>query len=800
MNRNIKKIAVLGSGVMGSRIACHFANVGVQVLLLDIIPKELTAEEQKKGLTLDHTTVRNRIVNTALESTLKANPAALYKKSFSARIKTGNFEDDFAKIADCDWVIEAVVENLAIKKSVYDKVEQFRKPGTLVSSNTSGIPITLMAEGRSEDFKKHFAGTHFFNPPRYLKLLEIIPTAHTTPEVLDFYTRFGDVILGKTVVICKDTPAFIANRVGIYGIMEILHATQKVGLTVEEVDKLTGPVLGRPKSATFRTGDVVGLDTLVNVANNLSAALAHDEARHLFKLPDFLQKMIENKWLGDKTGQGFYKKVKNDKGESEILSLNLQTLEYGPQIKSKFATLEATKTIDDPRKRLKMLVAGQDKAGEFYRITFSGLFAYIANRIPEISDDLYKIDDALKAGFGWEIGPFEMWEAIGLSEGIALIEQHQHKVAAWITDMQAAGITTFYKWENGKKMCYHIASKTFKTIPGTEAFIFLDSTRHTQKIWSNAGATLHHIGDGVLNLEFHSKMNTLGSEVIEGINKSIDIAEKDYTGLVIANEGANFSVGANLALLLMYAMEQEWDEIHQMVAVFQKTMMRARYSSIPVVVAPHNMTLGGGCELSLHADAIVAHAEWYVGLVEFGVGLIPAGGGSKEFTLRAHDEYTQGDNEFNNLQQYYMNIAMAKVATSAHEAAEMKILRPNDKIVINRNRQIAEAKQKVLEMAHNGYLRPIERTDIKVQGKSGLAMFYTGAGSMLRGQYISEHDMKISQKLAWVMCGGDLSYPQNVSEQYLLDLEREAFVSLCGERKTLERIKHMLDTGKPLRN
>lgn len=800
MNRNIRKVAILGSGVMGSRIACHFANIGVEVLLLDIVPKELTADEQAKGLTLENNKVRNRIVNAALESTLKANPAALYKASFASRIKTGNFDDDMPKIAEVDWILEAVVENLNIKKSVYDKVEQYRKQGTLVSSNTSGIPISLMAEGRSDDFKKHFCGTHFFNPPRYLKLFEIIPSPHTDPEVVKFHLHYGDLFLGKTTVLCKDTPAFIANRVGIYGIMEILHATEKLGLTVEDIDKLTGPVLGRPKSATFRTGDVVGLDTLVNVSNNLNAVLAHDEAKDLFKLPAFLQKMIENKWLGDKTGQGFYKKTKNEKGETEILSLDLKTLEYKPQVKTKFATLDQTKTIDEPKQRLKVLVAGQDKAGEFYRLTFGGLFSYVSNRIPEISDEIYKIDDALKAGFGWEVGPFEMWEAIGIKEGATLIETAGKKSAPWVAEMLSAGHTQFYKWENGKKMYYDITAKTYKVIPGTEAFIFLDSTRKTNKVWGNAGATLHDLGDGVLNLEFHSKMNTMGSEVIEGVNKAIDIAEKDFRGLVIANEGANFSAGANLALLLMYAMEQEWDEINMMVNTFQKTMMRARYSSIPVVVAPHNMALGGGCEMSLHADVLVAHAELYIGLVEFGVGLIPAGGGSKEFTLRASDAYGKGDIETNILQNYFMNIAMAKVATSAYEAAEMKIIRPQDKIVVNRNRQIAVAKEEVIELANAGYTRPLERKDIKVQGKGGLAMFYVGASSMLRGGYISEHDEKISKKLAWIMCGGDLSYPQLVSEQYLLDLEREAFVSLCGERKTLERIQHMLNTGKPLRN
>jgi len=799
MNRTIKKVAVLGSGVMGSRIACHFANIGLDTLLLDIAPKEITAEEQAKGLTLDNKNIRNKIVNAALDATLKSNPAPLYKKSFVNRIKTGNFEDDMKLIADCDWVIEVVVENLAIKKIVFEQVEKYRKPGTLITSNTSGIPIHLMLEGRSEDFQKHFCGTHFFNPPRYLKLFEVIPTTKTDQAVVDFFMHYSDLFLGKTPVLCKDTPAFIANRVGIYSIMEILAVAQKLEISVEDVDKLTGPILGRPKSATFRTGDVVGLDTLVKVADNLYADLPNDEAKELFKLPDYLQKMIENKWLGDKTGQGFYKKNKTADGKTEILSLDIASMTYKAQVKSKFATLDQTKTIDDLKERIKVLVKGQDKAGEFYRLTLSGLFSYVSHRIPEISDQLYKIDDALKAGFGWEIGPFEIWDTIGTKEALIMMEQAGKKPAAWVSEVIKSG-EGFYKTENGKRLYYDITAKSYKVIPGTEGFIILDNIRKTNKVWGNTGATLFDIGDGVLNLEFHSKMNTLGAEVVEGINKAIDVAEKDFRGLVIANDGANFSVGANLAILMMYALEQEWDEINMMVNKFQKTMMRARYSSIPVVVAPHNMAFGGGCEITLHSDVAVAHAETYIGLVEFGVGLIPACGGSKEFTLRASDAFEDGDIEYNTLKNFYMNIAMAKVATSAHEAMDLKILRSTDKIVINKNRQISVAKEEVLELANAGYTRPVERKDIRVQGKGGMAMFYTGASSMLRGGYISEHDAKISNKLANIMCGGDLSYPQLVSEQYLLDLEREAFVSLCGEKKTLERIQSMLSTGKPLRN
>lgn len=799
-HRTIKKVAILGSGVMGSRIACHFANIGMQVLLLDIVPKELNDAEKAKGLTMEHPAFRNRIVNDALTNTLKANPAPLYDTAFVSRITTGNFDDNMKDIASCDWVLEAVVENLAIKKIVYEKVEQFRKPGTLITSNTSGIPMALMSEGRSEDFQQHFCGTHFFNPPRYLRLLEIIPGPKTKPEVIDFLMHYGDLFLGKTTVLCKDTPAFIANRIGIYSMMEALHVILELGLTVEEVDKLTGPVIGHPKSATFRTMDVVGLDTLINVSNGLSAGLPNDEAKALFALPELLKKMQENKWLGDKTGQGFYKKTKNEKGATEILSLNLQTMEYGPQQKVKFAALEMTKTIEDLKPRFKVLMSAPDKAGQFYKRTFLGLFKYVSYRIPEISDELYRIDDAMRTGFGWELGPFEIWDAVGVEKAVQWMQEGGATPAAWVGEMLAAGNKSFYKTENGKRLYYDIPSKSYKVIPGTESFIILDALRSNKAVWKNAGATLHDIGDGIVNLEFHTKMNTLGGEVVDAINKSIGIAEKDFRGLVIGNDGANFSAGANLALVLMYAVEQEYDEIDFMIRAFQTTMMRARYSSIPVVVAPHNLTLGGGCELTLHADHVQAFAETYIGLVEFGVGLIPAGGGTKELTLRVSDSFEDGDIQLNNLKNAYMHIAMAKVATSAQEAKAMNILRRGDGISLNRSRLIADAKAAAIDLANAGYTQPTPRKDIKVLGKQALGMFVAGANSMVAGKYISEHDRKISEKLAYIMCGGDLSAPTLVSEQYLLDLEREAFLSLTGEKKTLERIQSILTSGKPLRN
>lgn len=799
MKRRIAKVVVLGSGVMGSRIACHFANIGVQVLLLDIVPKEPNDQEKAKGLTLESKSVRNRIVNDALLAAVKSNPSPLYDPAFAQRIETGNFDDDMSRIAEYDWVLEAVVENLDIKKKVFEQVEKFRKPGTLITSNTSGIPMHDMSEGRSEDFRKHFCGTHFFNPPRYLQLLEIIPNPATDPEVIDFLMHYGDRFLGKTTVLCKDTPAFIANRVGIYSMMEGLSVMTQLGLTVEEIDKLTGPVIGRPKSATFRTIDVVGLDTLTKVARNLSN-LPNDEKKDIFIVPEILNKMEANKWLGDKTGQGFYKKTKDASGKTEILALDLQTLEYKQQGRPKFATLEATKTIDGLKDRFKVLLSGSDKAADFYRKTFLGLFEYVSKRIPEISDELYRIDDAMKTGFGWELGPFETWDALGLERSMKLFEKEGKKPAAWVEEMLAAGNKSFYKVENGLKSYYDVASKSYKVIPGTESFIILDNYRERKPVFQNSGVTLHDIGDGILCLEFHTKMNTLGGEVIEGINRAISIAEKDYRGLVIGNQGPNFSAGANLALVLMYAVEQEYDEIDFMIRSFQNTMMRARYSSIPVVVAPHHLTLGGGCEITLHADHVQALSETYIGLVEFGVGLIPAGGGTKELTLRVSDSFEDGDIQLNNLKNAYMNIAMAKVATSAHEAKAMNILRRGDGISVGPRMQLTDAKNAAIALADAGYTQPKQRKDIKVLGRQALGMFHAGAHTMVSGKYISEHDRKISEKLAYIMCGGDLSSPTLVSEQYLLDLEREAFLSLTGEKKTLERIQSILTSGKPLRN
>ena len=801
MNKKINKVAVLGSGIMGSRIACHFANIGVEVLLLDIAPKELSPEETAKGLTLENPAVQNRIVNAALQNAIKTNPSPVYTKKVVNKITTGNFETDMSRIAGVDWIIEVVVENLDIKKKVFEQVEQFRKAGTLITSNTSGIPIHLMTEGRSDDFKANFCGTHFFNPPRYLRLLEIIPTPDTKPELVDFLMHYGDKFLGKTTVLCKDTPAFIANRVGVYSMMALLHLVEKLDLTVEEVDKFTGPALGRPKSATFRTSDVVGLDTMIKVSKGLYDNCPDDKAHDLFKLPDYVVKMEANKWLGDKTKQGFYKKTKTADGKTEILALDLKTLEYRVQQKVKSATLELTKPIENVRDRMKVFAAGKDKAAEVFRHSFFGLFEYVSDRIPEIADELYRIDDALRAGFGWDLGPFEVWDAVGIKESLEGMIKYGHEAAAWVHEMLAAGHTTFYKVEDGVKKYYDIPTKSYKALPGADSFIILDNIRTTKTIWKNSGASILDLGDGILNVEFHSKMNTIGGDTLQAINKAIDLAEKDYRGVVIGNDGANFSAGANVGMIFMMAVEQDWDELNMAIRAFQNTSMRIRYSSIPVVVAPHNLTLGGGCEFSLHADHVQLNAETYMGLVEFGVGVIPGGGGTKEFALRASDEYKDDQIVQNVLKDRFLTIGMAKVSTSALEAYELGYLQKDKfSVSMNRSRLIADAKAKAIELADAGYTQPVRRKDIRVLGKQGLGIVYAGANTMYSGHYISEHDKKISEKLGYVMCGGDLSSPTEVTEQYLLDLEREAFLSLCGERKTLERIQSIVTKGKPLRN
>jgi 3-hydroxyacyl-CoA dehydrogenase len=792
MKRTIKKVAVLGSGVMGSRIACHFAGVGLQTILLDMVPKGF--EESTKPAE------RNKLVNDALTAAIKSNPSPVYTKDVIKKITTGNFTDNMKDIASCDWVIEVVVERLDIKQLIFEQVEKFRKPGTLITSNTSGIPISMMAEGRSDDFKKHFCGTHFFNPPRYLRLLEIIPTKYTDQSVVDFLMNYGDLYLGKTTVLCKDTPAFIANRVGVFGMMSIMNLMDKMKLTIDEIEALTGPLIGRPKSATFRTGDVVGLDTLVKVAKGVAENCPDDEAKDIFAIPSWLNKMLENNWLGDKTGQGFFKKNKGAGGEKEILTLNLQTMEYGPRVKPKFASVEAAKPIDDLKTRLKMLCSSTDKAGEFYKQFHYSLFSYISHRIPEISDELYRVDDAMMAGFGWEIGAFESWDVLGVAKTVDAMKAAGYKVAPWVDEMIASCATSFYKIENNKRVCYDPASKSYKVIPGGDAFIVMKNFEN-QTVWKNAACRTYHLGDDVLGLEWSTKMGSIGGEVLEGIQKTIALAEEKYKGVVIANDAAQFSAGANVGMIFMLAIEQEYDELDMAIRMFQNTMMRARYSSIPVVVAPHGLALGGACELSLHSDKVCAAAETYIGLVELGVGLIPGGGGTKEFVLRAADEMHEDEPETITLKNRFLSIATAKVATSAKEGFEMGVFRKGlDEVVMNQGRRIAEAKKSVIEIYDSGYVAPTQRNDVKVLGRSALGALLAGINGMKTAGYATEHDSVVAKKLAYVMCGGDLSEPTLVTEQYLLDLEREAFLSLCGEKKSLERIQSVLKGGKPVRN
>lgn len=794
--RRIHKVAVLGSGVMGSGIACHFANIGLEVLMLDILPADLREEEKQVKA------ARNRIANNALQAAVKSKPAPLYDAAFVSRITTGNFEDDFQKIKDCDWVIEVVIERLDIKKQVFEKVDKHRKPGSLVSSNTSGIPINLMLEGRSEDFKKHFCGTHFFNPPRYLRLLEVIPTPETSSEVIDFFMDYGDVYLGKRTVLCKDTPGFIANRVGVYSMAKIYQLTAELGLQLDDADKLTGPAIGRPKTGTFRLGDLVGHDTAAKVIEGLRQNCPNDEQVASFYIPKYLQFLLDNKFLGNKSGQGFYKKTdqKDASGKPVILQLNLETLEYEPKSKTDLPSLSVSKQIDELPRRVQAVFNSEDKGGALVRQSLLGLFAYVSNRIPEISDTLYSIDDAMRAGYAWELGPFEYWDVIGLEKGIQLAENQGEKIAPWVKEMVSAGFTSFYKREKGKRYFYNQQSKNYEAIPGAESFIILDNFRDQKPVHTTSETVLHDIGDGVLCLEFTSKMNAIGEGILRGMNDAVNIAEEgDWKGLVIGNNAQNFTVGANLMMIAMLAYQQEWDELNMAVNLFQQTTMRCRYSSIPVVAATQGYVFGGGCETIMHCDSAICAAESYIGLVEVGVGLIPGGGGTKEFALRTSESFKEGDVQIPTLIESFKTIATAQVATSAYEAFRYGYLTPKDEVCVNTSRNIGEAKKKVLELTEN-YTQPIQKSDILVLGRQGLASLYVAANELRLGNWASEHDIKIAHKIAWVLCGGDLTGAQKVSEQYLLDIEREAFLSLCGEQKTLERIQQMLQTGKPLRN
>jgi 3-hydroxyacyl-CoA dehydrogenase len=808
MQRIIRKIAVLGSGIMGSRIACHFANIGLQVWLLDRVPSSLSLQEEKKGLRLNDAMVRNRIVRESLENTLKSQPSPVYTSHVASRIHLGNFEDDLAQIQSCDWVIEAVIEDLSIKRQLYESVEPYRKMGTLISTNTSGIPIGQLVEGRSEDFKSHFCGTHFFNPPRYLPLLELIPGPQTKPDVIEFLEQYAAKWLGKTAIVCKDTPAFIGNRIGIYSMLAAAHLVDIMGLTIEETDKYTGPVIGHPKSATFRTADVVGLDTLSKVAQGIYQEVPQDEARALFLLPTYVQTLLDKGALGEKTKEGFYKKVKNPDGSSEIQVLDIHTGSYRSQKKFQSATLQSIKELTDLKQRVRVMTQGQDHAGRFFNAFHYGLFEYVSHRVPEITDSFYRIDEAMRAGFGWELGPFELWDALGVQQTVAAMQKAEKllpgqngKVAPWILEMLEAGFSHFYKNEDGQRWAYDPLTRSYQPMKGMRPPVVLSLLSETQIVWKNAGVTLCDLGDGILNIAFHSKMNSIGGEVLAGIHKGLDLAESTYRGVVITNDGALFSAGANIGLLFMLALEQEYDELHLAVHQFQQTSMRIKYASVPVVVAPFQMTLGGGCEFSMHADFVQMHAETYLGLVEVGVGLIPAGGGTKEMAARISDDWKEGQIAQQILRQHFMTIAQGKVSTSAFEAIELGYLVPGQTaITMHRDWLLHDAKAKAIALADAGYTPAVPRQDIRVLGKQGLGIIYAGANSMKEGKFISAHDQKIAEKLGWVLCGGDLSSPTEVSEQYLLDLEREAFLSLAGERKTVERLQYMLTKGKALRN
>jgi 3-hydroxyacyl-CoA dehydrogenase len=794
----IRRAAVLGAGVMGAQIAAHLANAGVPCLLLDIVPRELTKEEAALGLTLESPRVRNRVSQAGLDAARKARPAAFFSPEAADLISTGNFDDDLPRLKDCDWVIEAIIENLDIKRDLYSRLEPHLHPEAIVSSNTSGIPIGKLVEGRGESFRRRFLGTHFFNPPRYLHLLELIPTPETAGEVSCFISGFCDRALGKGIVYARDTPNFIANRIGTFAMLDGIRVMIEGGYSIEEVDALTGTLIGHARSATFRTMDIVGLDTAVHVARNLYDSVPDDEKREVFKVPEGLEKMVASRLLGDKTKGGFFKKAGD-----EILTLDLTTLEYRARQKPKFASVEAAKNVDNLEERLRALVYAKDRAGEFLWRTLSESLIYTANRIPEIADSIVEVDNAMKWGFAHELGLFETWDAIGLERSVAQMREDGRAVPANIERMLTAGHKSFYTTIDGVPHYYDLTQGGYKAQRVLGGVTILKSLKDQNKvIRKNAGSSLIDLGDGVACVEFHSKMNSLGGDSIQMINASLKEVEKNFEGLVIGNQGANFSVGANIMLILLGAQEGEWDELHAAVRLFQNTTMGLRYSAKPVVVAPFQMTLGGGCEMVLHADRNVADAESYIGLVEVGVGLIPGGGGTKEMAVRAWDAVADNPeaDHFSYLRRYFEMIAMGKVATSAVEARHSGILRSSDRIVMNRERVIAEAKQAVLSLVREGYRPPQPRTDVLVLGEAALTKFKLGVHMMKRGGYISDHDAIVGTKIAEVMSGGALTRATRVSEQYLLDLEREAFVSLCGTKATQQRLAHMLKTGKPLRN
>jgi 3-hydroxyacyl-CoA dehydrogenase len=800
MKYRLKKVAVLGSGVMGSGIACHLANVGMEVLMLDMVTPNLDSSQSKVKAQ------RNKMVDMALQNSIKSKPAPLYHNSFASRIRTGNFEDDFEQIQDADWIIEVVVENLKIKKQIFEKVEQYRKEGSLVSSNTSSIPIHLLAEGRSDDFKACFCGTHFFNPARYLRLLEVIPIKETQQVVVDFFMEFGKRTLGKQTVLCKDTPAFIGNRIGVMSGTEMTLLTEQFQFKIEEVDAMTGSLIGRPNTATFRLQDLVGLDTGDKVSRFVRENVTGDA--YIDKLkdrpePKFMKFLLEHSFLGNKTGKGFYEKTqkKDENGNSIINALNLQTLTYETAIRPKMEVVKTAKGMELMNKRLQFLVEGETREQQFFSAYFGQLFGYAAARIPEISDQYFPVDDAMRTGYFWDYGPFEYWDLIGFDLGVRLIENAGASIPKWVQEMKASGNTQFYKFEGGQKKYYNTSSKQYEAVPGTESFILLDSYREQAPVIKNSECVVHDIGDGVLCLEFTSKSNSIGEGIGKAFLEAIELAEAgNWNGLVIGNNAKQFSVGANLMNIGMVAMQKQFDVLERFVDDFQQINMRIRTSKIPVVVATQGYVFGGGCEIAMHCDAGIYAAESYIGLVEVGVGLLPGGGGTKEFALRASDEFFEGDVQSPTLINYFKSIATAAVSTSAYEAYDLKYLqKERDEVCVNTFMNIGLAKEKVLDLAKN-YIPPAARQDINVLGRAGMGVLYSAINEFRMGEYMSDYDVEIARKIAYVMCGGDLTSPQQVSEQYLLDIEREGFMSLLGNQKTLDRIQYLLMNNKPLRN
>ncbi len=800
----IEKAAILGAGTMGAQIAAHLANADIPVLLLDIAPREADDEERKSDSTLESKKARNRIAQAGLDAAKKAKPAAFFTSEKASLVSVGNFDDDMARLKDCDLIIEAVVENLEIKQKLYERVEAHWRVGSIIASNTSGIPIHKIAEGRSDNFKANFLGIHFFNPPRYLHLVELITTEWTRPEVACSMFGFLDERLGKGVVMAKDRPNFIANRIGTYGAMLTVKTMLDDGYSIEEVDKITGQAVGRPKTATFRTFDLVGLDILMHVAENLYTAVPDDAERETFVAPEFLKNMIGRGILGNKTKGGFYRKQKGEGEKQEIWTLDVASLEYRPSQKVKLPALDVAKNIEGTAERIASLVWGKDRVADFLWKTMSGTLLYAANRIPEIADTIVEVDRAMRWGFGWELGPFETWDAIGVERSVARMKEEGRSIPAHIERMLAAGAQNFYKNENGQQFYFDFDSDEYKPVGAQAGVLILKSIKErTGVVKRNAGASLLDIGDGVACLEFHSKMNAIGGDTIGMIKSSLDEVEKNFVGLVVGNQSPYFSVGANLMLILLEAQEENWEELDLMVRAFQNATMSLRYSPKPVVTAPFGLVPGGGCEVTIHGDRVRASAETYIGLVEVGVGVIPAGGGTKEMTMRALDSIPKGVDDadpFPFIKRAFETMALAKVATSAEEARTLGFLRDEDSISMNGDRLIADAKRDVLALTSAGYVEPRPRTDIPALGLSALSTLRLGIHQMLRGGFISDYDAKIGDILARIITGGDLNHTTRVSEQHLLDLEREAFLSLCGERKTQERMAHMLKTGKPLRN